>query len=121
MEHPKFQGKTLIVGGGIGGLALALFLKNAGISSTVYEAFPYKDGVGGGLNLAPNGMKVLAALGLAEKTMACGSGALEICFRNERGRVLARFRNGSVEKYRQPAASLTRSALYEVLKDEMNA
>jgi len=121
MGHPKYDGKTLIIGGGIGGLALALFLRKAGIACAVYEAFPYKEGVGGGLNLAPNGMNVLAALGLAEKTIACGSVALEICFRNERGRVLARFRNGSVEKYRQPAASLTRSALYEVLKDEMNA
>ncbi len=121
MGHMTFQGKVLIIGGGIGGLALALFLRKAGILSAVYEAFPYREGVGGGLNLAPNGMNVLAALGLAEKTMACGSVALEVCFRNERGRVLARFRNGSVEKYGQSAASLTRSALYEVLADEMNA
>ncbi len=121
MGHMTFQGKVLIIGGGIGGLALALFLRKAGILSAVYEAFPYREGVGGGLNLAPNGMNVLAALGLAEKTMACGSVALEVCFRNERGRVLARFRNGSVEKYGQSAASLTRSALYEVLTDEMNA
>jgi 2-polyprenyl-6-methoxyphenol hydroxylase-like FAD-dependent oxidoreductase len=121
MGHPKFQGKTLIIGGGIGGLALALFLRKAGIACAVYEAFPDKEGVGGGLNLAPNGMNVLAALGLAEKTIACGSAAAEICFRNERGRVLARFRNGSVEKYRQPSASMMRSALHEVLKDELNA
>jgi len=121
MGHMKFQGKALIIGGGIGGLALALFLRKAGISSAVYEAFPYEEGVGGGLNLAPNGMKALAALGLAEKTIACGSVALEMCFRNERGRVLARFRNGSIEEYGQPAVSLTRSALYEVLKDEMIA
>ncbi len=121
VDHMKFQGKVLIIGGGIGGLALSLFLSKAGISSAVYEAFSYKEGVGGGLNLAPNGMNVLAALGLAEKTIACGSVALEMCFRNERGRVLARFRNGSVEKYGQPAVSLTRSALYEVLRDEMNA
>ncbi len=121
MGPMKFQGKALIIGGGMGGLALALFLRKAGLSSAVYEAFPYEEGVGGGLNLAPNGMKVLAALGLAEKTIACGSVALEMCFRNERGRVLAQFRNGSIEKYGQPAVSLTRSALYEVLTDEMNA
>ena len=119
--HTKFQGKVLVIGGGIGGLALSLFLKKAGIASAIYEAFPHKEGVGGGFNIAPNGMNVFNALGLAEKIIARGSVALEMCFRNERGRVLARFRNGSVEKYGQLAVSLTRSALYEVLRDEMNA
>jgi 2-polyprenyl-6-methoxyphenol hydroxylase-like FAD-dependent oxidoreductase len=56
---------ALIIGGGIAGRALSLFLKKAGISSTVYEAYPYTQGVGGGLNLAPNGMNVLDELGLA--------------------------------------------------------
>ena len=117
----KPQGKVLIIGGGVSGLALALFLKKAGIPSAVYEAFPYKEGVGGGFNIAPNGMNVLNALGLAKKINARGSVALEMCFRNERGRVLARFRNGTVEKYGQLSVSLTRSALFEVLKDESAA
>ena len=46
-----FKGHVLIIGGGIGGNSLALFLKNVGISSTVYEAYAYKDAVGGGLGL----------------------------------------------------------------------
>jgi 2-polyprenyl-6-methoxyphenol hydroxylase-like FAD-dependent oxidoreductase len=117
----KSQGKVLIIGGGVSGLALSLFLKKAGVRSAVYEAFPYQEGVGGGFNIAPNGMNVLKTLGLAEKINARGSVALEMCFRNERGRVLARFKNGSVEKYGQLAVSLTRSALFEVLSDEMNA
>ena len=103
--------EVMIIGGGIGGLALALFLNKAGIPSVVYEAFPYKEGVGGGLNLAPNGMKALAALDLAERTIAAGSLALEMCFRNERGKVLARFKNGTIEKYGQPSVSLTRGSI----------
>ena len=117
----KFQGKVLIIGGGVSGLALALFLKKACIPSVMYEAFPYKEGAGGGFNIAPNGMNVLNALGLAKKINARGSVALEMCFRNERGRLLARFTNGTVEKYGQLSVSLTRSALFEVLKDEINA
>ncbi|MBA3946545.1 MAG: FAD-dependent monooxygenase [Herpetosiphonaceae bacterium] len=111
----------MVIGGGIGGLALSLFLKKAGIVSTVYEAAAYKAGDGGGLNIAPNGMKVLAALGLAPKTIACGSVARECCFRNKRGKTLARYSNGTVEKYGQPSVSMTRSALYDVLKTEMHA
>lgn len=114
-----FQGTVLIIGGGIGGNALALFLKKAGINSVIYEGYPYKDGVGGGLGLAPNGMNVLAALGLAEKTKARGTLALENYFYNARGRLIARFKNGEPEKFGQPAVSLMRPALYDVLTEEV--
>lgn len=35
---------VLIIGGGIAGPALALFLNKAGICSTVFEAYPHVDG-----------------------------------------------------------------------------
>ncbi len=118
-NKPKFQGKVLIIGGGIAGPALALFLKKVGITAVVYEAYAYKDGVGGGLGLAPNGMNVLAALGLAEKVIARGSLALENIFYNERGRVLTHYKNGTIQKYGQPGVSLLRSALYEIMATAM--
>ncbi len=98
--------------------ALALFLKKAGISSAICAAYPYTEGVGGGLSLAPNGMNVLGELSLAEKVKACGTVALEACFRSETGRVLARIDNGS-KKYSQPAVTLRRADLLEVLAQEM--
>src|SRR2546428_3318263 len=109
---------ALIIGGGTAGPALSLFLEKAGISSAVYEAHPYTEGVGGGLSLAPNGMNVLDELGLAEKIKARGTLALEMCFRSETGRILARIDNGS-KKYGQPAVSLRRADLHEVLAQEM--
>lgn len=111
------QGNVIIVGGGLGGMALALFLHKAGIKSTIYEAYTYKQGVGAGLGLAPNGMNVLAALGLAEKVKARGMLALENRFYNEHGRLLARIPNGSVEAYGQPAVSIMRPALYDILTE----
>lgn len=36
---------ALIIAGGIAGPAMSLFLKKAGISSTVYEAYPYMQGI----------------------------------------------------------------------------
>jgi 2-polyprenyl-6-methoxyphenol hydroxylase-like FAD-dependent oxidoreductase len=114
-----FQGKVLIIGGGIAGNTLALFLHKAGIDCAIYEAYPYKDSVGGGLGLAPNGMNVLAALGLAEKVKARSSLALENTFYNERGKILARIKNGSPQKYGQPGVSMLRPALYDVMNDEI--
>ena len=55
---------VLIVGGGIGGLALALSLHQAGISARVFEAAPDVLPLGVGINLLPHATKELAALGL---------------------------------------------------------
>jgi 2-polyprenyl-6-methoxyphenol hydroxylase-like FAD-dependent oxidoreductase len=109
---------VLIIGSGTAGPALSLFLKKAGISCAVYEAYPYTEGLGGGLSLAPNGMNVLEELGLAEKLKVRGTVALESCFRSETGRILARIDNGG-KKYGQPAVALRRSDLHEVLTQEM--
>lgn len=111
---------VLIIGGGVAGLALALFLKKAGITCTIYEAYAYKGEAGSGLNIAPNGMNVLAALGLADELAARGAITLEHCFRSENGKVLARIPYGDINKYGQPGVSMSRATLYEVLTNEIN-
>ena len=55
----------LIVGGGIGGLTLALSLHQAGISCRVFEAAPEIQPLGVGINLLPHAMRELSELGLA--------------------------------------------------------
>jgi 2-polyprenyl-6-methoxyphenol hydroxylase-like FAD-dependent oxidoreductase len=54
----------LIVGGGIGGLTLALELAQRGIAHRVFEAAPEIKPVGVGVNLLPHATKILAELGL---------------------------------------------------------
>ena len=44
--------QAIVVGGGIAGPALALLLKKAGMSSTVYEPHPRLEDVGGGFTIA---------------------------------------------------------------------
>ena len=110
---------VVIAGGGISGLALALFLNKAGISCSIYEAYGYKATIGAGFNIAPNGMKVLDALGLGEKVTAAGAVSEEVCMRNGKGKVIASLPNGSVEKYGQPGVSLSRAALYDILLQEL--
>ena len=112
-----FKGHVLIIGGGIGGSALALFLKKAGITSTIFEAYPYKQAIGGGLGLAPNGMNVLASLGLVDQVLARSTPAYVNVFLNQQGNLIARFKNGSVEDYGQPGVCILRSTLYDILTE----
>ena len=52
-----------IIGGGIGGLTLALTLERAGIDYHLYERVPKLEEVGAGIWLAPNALQVMESLG----------------------------------------------------------
>jgi 2-polyprenyl-6-methoxyphenol hydroxylase-like FAD-dependent oxidoreductase len=108
---------ALIIGGGIAGPALALLLKKAGMSSAVYEAHQTLEDVGGGFTIAPNGMNVLEEIGIADAVADSGAKVSEFRFRNQNGKVLARYRAGHVEKYRWPSVATSRTALHRILME----
>lgn len=56
--------RIAIVGGGIGGLATAAFLRHAGLPSTVYEQAARLREVGAGVVVAPNAARLLRRLGV---------------------------------------------------------
>src|SRR5215475_5142411 len=56
--------RIAIVGGGIGGLATALFLRRAGLDATVYEQAAELHPDGAGIVVAPNMVRLLQKLGL---------------------------------------------------------
>jgi salicylate hydroxylase len=58
--------RVAIVGGGLGGLAAALFLRHAGFDAIVYEQASELREVGAGIVVSPNMVRPLARLGLAE-------------------------------------------------------
>lgn len=58
--------KVVIVGCGVGGLALALALRRHGIDFTVLERAPRLEFVGAGIQLSPNATRVLGWLGVLE-------------------------------------------------------
>lgn len=66
-ERPRIA----IVGGGIGGLAAALFLDKAGLDATVYEQAAELTEIGAGIVVAPNMVRPLHGLGLAGPLAAC--------------------------------------------------
>ena len=57
--------RVAIVGGGLGGLAAALFLRAAGVEARVYEQAAELREVGAGIVVSPNLVRPLARLGLA--------------------------------------------------------
>lgn len=81
---------ALIIGGGIAGPAVAIALQRIGITATIYEAIPTpRDEAGAFLNLAPNGLNALGALGLGECANSLGFRNDRLIFQNDNGRILA--------------------------------
>jgi 2-polyprenyl-6-methoxyphenol hydroxylase-like FAD-dependent oxidoreductase len=61
---------VLIAGGGIGGLAAAIALARCGIASHVLERRPTFHEEGAGIQIGPNGMRILERLGVARALRA---------------------------------------------------
>ena len=80
----------LIVGGGIGGLTLALSCHQAGISARVFEAAPEIHPLGVGINLLPHGMRELTELGLADKLAAHAIETRTLAYYSRYGRPIIR-------------------------------
>lgn len=59
--------KALIAGGGIGGVTVALCLLDAGFEVELYERTSVFSEVGAGIQISPNGVKVLERLGLRDE------------------------------------------------------
>ena len=55
---------AVVIGGGIGGLAAATALAQRGVAVTLLEQAPKLEDVGAGLQVSPNGLAVMRALGL---------------------------------------------------------
>lgn len=62
--------KVMIIGAGISGLALAIFLKKAGMDCTVYEHHPYKRVEGSSFRINKSGVHVMRQLGIEQSVQA---------------------------------------------------
>jgi 2-polyprenyl-6-methoxyphenol hydroxylase-like FAD-dependent oxidoreductase len=107
--------KALIIGAGIAGPVAAIFLKRAGFDAELFEAWPYSTGIGGGLQIAPNGMHVLAELGLADELIRRGSICESFDFYSQAGRLLGSLNRNMEARFGQPAVNMCRATLNEAL------
>jgi 2-polyprenyl-6-methoxyphenol hydroxylase-like FAD-dependent oxidoreductase len=113
--------RVLIMGGGVAGPILALFLRRAGFAPEIFEATVGPSAAGGALGLAPNGMNVLAAAGVVEQVRDASVTASKLLFENQSGKVLASSPGGDPARYGQTAVMITRPDLHRVLVEQTQA
>src|ERR1700719_3784443 len=111
--------KVAIIGAGIGGLAAAIAMRRRGIEVALYERSQKLEEVGAGLQIGPNGFKVLRALGLEDELMANAFEPLSIMSITwDEGRL--RFRQPlkaiAREKYGAPYMTAHRADLHNLLR-----
>jgi 5-methylphenazine-1-carboxylate 1-monooxygenase len=109
--------KIAIVGGGIGGLALALALHRRGLSSDIYETVLEIGEIGVGITLLPHAMRALAALGVQPQIEAAGIENLESVFFNRFGQFIYREPRGRHAGYDTPEIGIHRGKLHRALFD----
>jgi 5-methylphenazine-1-carboxylate 1-monooxygenase len=107
--------RIAIVGGGIGGLALALGLHQRGLACEVYEAAREVREIGVGITLLPHAMRELAALGLQPRLEPLGIENLESVFYNRWGQFIYREPRGRHAGYDVPELGMHRGRLHGVM------
>ncbi len=107
--------EILIIGGGIGGLTLALALAQASIACRVYEAAAEIRPLGVGINLLPHAMRELTELGLAGRLAKVAVETREVVYCNRFGQFITREPRGRFAGYDWPQLSIHRADLHAVL------
>jgi salicylate hydroxylase len=115
---------VLIAGAGISGLTAALALLQRGYDVDVYEQAPKLAELGAGVQIAPNGSRVLRALGLEKKLerIVCVAAGKEVRIWNT-GQTFKLFELGEdfVQRFGAPYWFVHRGDLHAVLRDSVLA
>jgi 2-polyprenyl-6-methoxyphenol hydroxylase-like FAD-dependent oxidoreductase len=106
-----------IVGGGVGGLALALHLHARGVVCDVFESVAEVRELGVGITLLPHAMRELAALGLQPALEAAGIENYESAFFNRHGQFIYSELRGRHAGYTVPEVGIHRGKLHKILFD----
>ncbi|WP_381793976.1 flavin-dependent oxidoreductase [Streptomyces niveus] len=108
----------MIAGGGIAGLTAALSLHAAGFDRiTVVEAAREIQPLGAGLNIMPNAVRELDALGLLGPLDECSVRTAELRYYHRGGGLISREPRGLAAGYLWPQLSIHRGDLQRVLAD----
>jgi 2-polyprenyl-6-methoxyphenol hydroxylase-like FAD-dependent oxidoreductase len=110
---------VIIIGGGIGGLTLALGLHATGAVRRIRicEAAPEIHALGVGINLGPHAIKELSALGLQDALVAVSCQPQDYAFFTRHGQLVYREPWGMAAGHQWPHISIHRADLHQVLLD----
>jgi 5-methylphenazine-1-carboxylate 1-monooxygenase len=106
---------VLIAGGGIGGLTAALTLHARDIKSAVLERASHLRPLGVGINLLPQAVSELSALGLADDLSRLAVTPTSISYYDTEGKLLFREPRGVDGGYGYPQYSVHRGQLQMLL------
>jgi 2-polyprenyl-6-methoxyphenol hydroxylase-like FAD-dependent oxidoreductase len=110
--------KALIIGCGIAGPVVSLFLQRAGIEAEIYEARAESTDYGGSfLNMACNGFGVLKPLGLDGQVAGQGPPIPRMLIWSGKGKPLGELRNGARAEVGAPSINILRSRLHQELRE----
>lgn len=104
-----------VLGGGIGGLGLALHLHKHGIPCDVYESVPEIREMGVGITLLPHATRELMALGVLPQLEALAIENYESVFFNRHGQFIYKELRGRHDGYPTPELGIHRGKLHRVL------
>jgi 2-polyprenyl-6-methoxyphenol hydroxylase-like FAD-dependent oxidoreductase len=108
--------KIAIVGGGIGGMTLALALADAGLADVdVYESAPDIREIEVGILLRPHGVREFDELGLLDVVLAEGIPTTELIHYSRHGQTIGSGPCGLADGYRWPEIAIHRGRLLGIL------
>ncbi|KAI0976934.1 hypothetical protein F4678DRAFT_456215 [Xylaria arbuscula] len=116
-DSPRLSSRVCVVGGGLVGLAGSILLRHQGFEVTVLERNTTLETAGYGIQLHPNGVRVLQDMGIYERLMTKSSKGRTIVLRAyDTGRVMHEQDLSELEsKYGTPVLTLHRAHLLECL------
>lgn len=81
--------KVIIVGAGLGGLTCAIACRQEGLDVMVLEKSQEVENVGAGIQIPPNGTRIMMKLGLLPKLLELGQQVQQVDFRRyDDGRIM---------------------------------
>lgn len=119
---PSTVKKAPIIGGGIGGLAAAVALRQQGIEAVVCERAPELKEVGAGITLWTNAVRALRKLGLGDALAAVSTPLDRSEIRSWNGKLLAQTGLGALGKtLAAPSVGIHRADLHALLQRALPA
>lgn len=105
-----------IIGAGLSGLSLGLFLKKQGIDITIYELRGTDVASEGAVMLSPNALRTLDALGVYTRIQNKGYQFRDLHFNTNDHKTMDKYEMGNSQKYGYDALRVYRQVLLDELK-----